>query len=292
MPLDDANARPKVDKFAALAATQHKQQDATQYTQPDDLTVEEITEAVSGNRDDNEPDKKLPPLADALSHPGESLVAARPARRDKFASLAATATSASFNDVGNNPQPRRPVVDKFAAVQLQKQIDDLKQIRASTIELSEQRNGILADCETAEDMIVTLLRFVEQTATIYSDNTRWQIETPEIRSSREDFANLLDGYQGALVEMHGVLSKHAPHVKAYKSNEAEQVDTNSIYIQRVEHRLADTKVALMQDCLIAAKGKAVLSISESTASVDSVDIKVMPMMDDESVVNNKRKRDS
>jgi hypothetical protein len=278
MTSNGTNVRPKVDKFAALAATQQKQQNPMHCTEVEDAPMVTVSEYVRSNKDDDKSDKKLLPLADTISHPEIPLFGSGPARRDKFASMAAALSSASFDDAGDNPQSRRPVVDKFAAIQLQKQTDDLKHIRERTVELSKQRDGILSDCDTAEDMIVKLLRFVEQTATVYSDDTRWQLETPSIKSSREDFANVLGGYQEALVEVHGLLSKHAPHVKAYKSKESEQVDTNSIYIQRVEQRLADTKLELMQDFMDAAKGRTILPLPELTVSVD--------------VGNNKRKRDS
>jgi hypothetical protein len=294
MPAEDTNSRPKVDKFAALAATQKKQQDPLQPAEVDDLNIQAVSESVTGKQDDDESNKKLPPLADTLSYPEIPLVAPQPVRRDKFASMAAAASSASFDEASDNPQARRPVVDKFAAVQLQKQIDDLKKIRESTIEISKQRDGILADCDRAEDMVVKLLRFVEQTATIYSDDARWKIETPSIKLSRENFSNVLGGYQEALVEVHALLSKHAPHVKAYKNILAEQVDTKSIYVQRVEQRLADTKLGLMQeyvmqDYVSAGKGDTVFPFLVRPELKVLADAGATSSMTD---ANNKRKRDT
>ena len=261
MSSDDAfsNTRPKIDKFAALAATQLKQQDPT--NAETDNSVEAFSETVNkSSTNDDEYDKNLPLLTETVSHPEIPPVPQRPPRRDKFASMAAAATPASSEIGGDMPPVRRPVVDKFAAVQLQKQIDDLKQIRESNIELSKQRDGILADCETAEDLIVTLLRIVEQTSCMWSDNARWYIEAPSIKSCRGELDKLSDGFQETLVELYGNLSKHATHVKAYKNDEADKIDTNSIYIQRVEQRLAETKLRLMQYCVTVSKGDSTLPI--------------------------------
>jgi hypothetical protein len=300
----DDQRKPKIDKFAALAAAQ--QQKAT-----DAAVVEShITDQVRNNPMDEggtkdvemliDHDESTPNSMDIKSEysmpppSSEPVIAQRnPPRRDKFASMAAAAAAAETSTTTNTTDrdrdtnttnthttkttQRTTTNDKFAAVQQRKQVDDQNQQRQRWIELCSQRDSIWNDCDLAEHAVTDLLKYAEQTATLLSKNTiASSINADSYMKSKEQLSQLIHDYQSTVVQVHDLLSKHAHHVLAYKSNIQRHGETisngsnnntsTSMYTQRVEYRLAETKRQLIQDLLTSIREESDVAI-EFTNSV-------------------------
>ena len=284
----EGHNKPKVDKFAALAAAQ--QQKAA------DPTILDTNSPDEGGTKDVDMLLENETTPDAMEIVTESSIQEQsserttagsqqqkvqhPFRRDKFASMAAAAaetTMSSSTADGDGNEDNRTVIprtkgnDKFAAVLIQKQVEDQNQQRQRLMELCAQRDSIWNDCDMAEDAVTDLLKYAEQTAILLSKNTTVNsTDSDAIKKSKEQLSKLIHDYQSSVVQVHDLLAKHSHHVQAYKSNVQRHGElmhrgssttsnnntvqsNNNMYTQRVEHRLAETKRQLIQDLLSSMK---------------------------------------
>lgn len=280
----EGHNKPKVDKFAALAAAQ--QQKAADPTildtnSPDEGGTKDVDMLLENETNPDAMEIVTEEQSSERTTAGsQQQKVQHPFRRDKFASMAAAAaetTMSSSTADGDGNEDNRTVIprtkgnDKFAAVLIQKQVEDQNQQRQRLMELCAQRDSIWNDCDMAEDAVTDLLKYAEQTAILLSKNTTVNsTDSDAIKKSKEQLSKLIHDYQSSVVQVHDLLAKHSHHVQAYKSNVQRHgelmhrgssttsnnntVQSNSnMYTQRVEHRLAETKRQLIQDLLSSMK---------------------------------------
>lgn len=151
--------------------------------------------------------------------------------RDKFASMTAAASAA----------PRR---DKFAAVQQQKLTDNLKLQRQALLDRCDQRAAVWKDLEAAEAAVTKLLDLSARTVDQLVEQTTKSIGNDV--DTTEDLSQIQTVYRDTVADIHRLLSPHSDLVQAYKA----PTHINRMYVQRVEHRLAESRLELMQELLL------------------------------------------
>lgn len=224
------NNAPKRDKFAALAA----QQAAPKRDKFASLQAQQQSEAAGSTAASATPQPLVaaPPRQDNV----ESLAAASQPQlnRDKFASMASAQAAEEGNPV------RR---DKFAAVQQQKKVEDVHKKKKLIADKCRQRDHVWKDLDAAEAAVTRLLHLAERTADTLA------VQTGQAQSHDSLSTSLLmdiqSQYQQSVNNIHALLEPHAEHIKAY----AAPTRVNRMYLQRVEHRLADSKLRLLQECM-------------------------------------------
>jgi len=204
---------PKRDKFAALAAAQQQPSAATSSTDADT--------AAAGR-------------------------AAPPPKRDKFASLAAAAAAGSQQEeVGHDSVRSSHTVHK-------KKRED-KDLLLQKKQL-HQRDAVWDDLDRAEAALLQLLQTAEQTATALARQTTTTTIDDDDDDDDQLLPQLAADYQERLAEIHRVLAPHAVHVQPYQPQHAAAAgDPHRVYRQRVEHRLAVSQRALLQEMVQAAQ---------------------------------------
>ena len=248
---------PKRDKFAALAAKQSAAAD------PPPAPANEDTTATASNL--------------AGSTATTTTTTTTPPKRDKFASLAAAAASSSSSSMAvestavaastmtpsgetqkiNLGIPRR---DKFAAVQQQKTVHDREQKKKVVQERCQQRDSVWDELDEAEATVLQVLQLAQQTAQVLAHKTTEEhfLDNDDEEDAEEEeegpmtpqlLRSLAVDYQKGVSKIHRLLSSHASHVVPYEASTA----TNRLYLQRVEHRIALSKRALLQQLVQEAK---------------------------------------
>lgn len=172
-----------------------------------------------------------------------------PKRGDKFAALSNT------NRVKENP--RR---DKFAAVQQQKIIDEQQQHRQQTLDRCRQRDAAHQQIDAAEAKVTQLMDLASQTALALSQQAAGEASHVDLIATQKQYHVLLK-------EIHDLLAPHADLVKAYKPPER----VNQMYLERVERRIAESKVSLLQEMLQQSGVDAVELSNESNDKKRKVD---------------------
>jgi hypothetical protein len=205
-------------------------------------------------------------------HPqAATATAAPPAKqRDKFAALAAAAAAAAAGNTTtttttttvnrvNTEHPRR---DKFAAVQ-QLKISDNRQQQAERLrQRCLQRDAVWNDIDTAEAHVTKLLHLASQTALALSQQAAGTSATSSIIDLRETQRQ----YRETIQEIHRLLSPHADLVQAYRAPS----HVNQMYLERVEQRIAESKLELLQE-LLHQSGVAIVSTTPTTTSAGGDD---------------------
>ena len=227
--------QPKRDKFASLQARHQQEQEAaaaatTLETPAATPSIQNQPVAAAPKRD------KFASLAAASAAAGPAS-----AKRDKFASMAA-AHSHEASSTEEAPGSNRARRDKFAAVQQQKKVDDVHKKKQAVIDKCRQRDQVWKDLDTAEAAVTRLLQLAEQTASILAAQTAQALH-PDDDDSSSSLQTLPLQYQETVNEIHTLLKPHAAHIKAYVA----PTRVNRMYLQRVEHRLAESKLRLLQE---------------------------------------------
>jgi hypothetical protein len=202
--------------------------------------------------------------------------AAPPAKqRDKFAALAAAAaaagntiTTTTTNNAAatavnrvNTEHPRR---DKFAAVQ-QLKISDNRQQQAERLrQRCLQRDAVWNDIDTAEAHVTKLLHLASQTALALSQQAAGS-SSNNSNTSIIDLRETQRQYRETIQEIHRLLSPHADLIQAYKAPS----HVNQMYLERVEQRIAESKLELMQELL--HQSGVVVSTTTATSSAGGGD---------------------
>jgi hypothetical protein len=201
-------------------------------------------------------------------------------QRDKFAALAAAAAAAaaagntttptsatngaatSVNRV-NTEHPRR---DKFAAVQ-QLKISDNRQQQAERLRhRCLQRDAVWNDIDTAEAHVTKLLHLASQTALALSQQAAGSNSSNSATSTSSiiDLRETQRQYRETIQEIHRLLSPHADLVQAYRAPS----HVNEMYLERVEQRIAESKLELLQE-LLHQSGVVVVSAATSTTTTSA-----------------------
>lgn len=178
--------------------------------------------------------------------------------RDKFASMAAAAAAA----------PRR---DKFAAVQQRKLDDELKQQRQALQARCHQRDAVWDDIAQAEAAVTQLLELAARTVDGLVQNTTAAGGGDDTGDNNNDNNDPLwrvqAEYRDTVANIHRWLSPHAHLVQAYQ----EPQHVNRMYVQRVEHRLAESRLELMQELMLDQQEHKGDDNNTTAADGDSVD---------------------
>ena len=221
-----------------------------------------------------------------------------PPRRDKFASMAAAAaaTTVDSSSVAHGVTTTTTTTsdddDPSAAATDRTQ----QQLKKRCLELCIQRDSVWDDCDRAEQAVTDLLQIAARTATYLSQQTK----VVDDGARQEQLRQLIQEYQATVVQVHDVLAPHAHLVQAYQnhhrhrhrapprqtptedhhdtsgdgsstillptmmSHDDDHHHHHSVYTQRVEHRLAETKRQLLQD-LIALQNDAEVPTASSSS---------------------------
>ena len=170
-----------------------------------------------------------------------------------------------------------------------------QQLKKRCLELCTQRDSVWDDCDRAEQAVTDLLQIAARTATYLSQQTK----VVDDGARQEQLRQLIQEYQATVVQVHDVLAPHAHLVQAYQnhhrhrhhapprqtptedhhdtsgdgsstilpmmmSHDDDHHHHHSVYTQRVEHRLAETKRQLLQD-LIALQNDAEVPTASSSS---------------------------
>ena len=174
-----------------------------------------------------------------------------------------------------------------------------QQLKKRCLELCIQRDSVWDDCDRAEQAVTDLLQIAARTATYLSQQTQ-VFDDGAANNNKEQLRQLIQEYQATVVQVHDVLAPHAHLVQAYQNHhrhrhrapQQRQTPTedhhdtsgdgsstilpmmmshdddhhhhHSVYTQRVEHRLAETKRQLLQD-LIALQNDAEVPTASSSS---------------------------
>jgi hypothetical protein len=236
------SAPPKRDKFAALAAQQKQPQAA-------------VAAAAAA---------AAPPTATSVPSAASTSASASagPKRADKFASLQnATAIATTV---------RKNRGDKFAAVQQQKKVAERQNKQQELLDKCRQRDQVWNDLDTAEASVIRLLQLAEQTTSLLAQQSLEPITASsdaDMDTDADSIMSRLEGlqsqYQQTVHQVHSLLAPHAEFVKAYEkggttastaaaaaaaasTTGTSTSNINPMYLQRVELRLADSKVRLLE----------------------------------------------
>jgi hypothetical protein len=235
--------QPKRDKFASLQARHQQEQEAAAAATATTLATTTQVATAATPSIQQQPVAAAPKRDKFASLAAASAAAAGPASamRDKFASMAAAHSheASSTEEATGSNRARR---DKFAAVQQQKKVDDVHKKKQAVIDKCRQRDQVWKDLDTAEAAVTRLLQLAEQTASILAAQTVRNLHPDEDDNSSR-LQTLPLQYQETVNEIHTLLKPHAAHIKPYVA----PTRVNRMYLQRVEHRLAESKLRLLQE---------------------------------------------
>ena len=226
-----------------------------------------------------------------------------PPRRDKFASMAAAAAAVDSHHHNNNNNSSS-VAHGVTTTTTTSDDDDpsaaatdrtQQQLKKRCLELCIQRDSVWDDCDRAEQAVTDLLQIAARTATYLSQQT----QVFDDGARQEQLRQLIQEYQATVVQVHDVLAPHAHLVQAYQnhhrhrhrapprqtptedhhdtsgdgsstilpmmmSHDDDHHHHHSVYTQRVEHRLAETKRQLLQDLIAQTDDAEVPTASSSS----------------------------
>jgi hypothetical protein len=161
------------------------------------------------------------------------------------------------------PPPKQR--DKFAALggggggggaERKKISDDRQQQTERLRQRCLQRDAVWQDIDNAEAHVTKLLHLASQTALALA-----QQAAGTDTSIMVDLRETQRQYRETVQEIHRLLSPHADLVQAYKAPSR----VNQMYLERVEQRIAESKLELMRELLHQA-GVAVASSSSTTTT--------------------------
>jgi hypothetical protein len=224
----------KRDKFAALAAAQ-QQLPPSQAPKRDkfaSLQAKQGAESLGGSHS---------PARTAVSLSGSA--SQIPPKRDEFASLNSGRQSEEAGGAGTkNTAVAVRRGDKFAAVRQQKQVAEQQTKQQALLDKCRQRDQVWKDLDTAEAAVVRLLQLAEQTASILAAQTTTPSNESSSNNTMSNLVQIQSQYQEKVHEIHSLLKPHTEFVRAYEA----PARVNPMYLQRVELRLADSKVRLLE----------------------------------------------
>jgi hypothetical protein len=222
----------KRDKFAALAAAQQQLTPPPQAPKRDKFAS---LQAKQGAESLGESHSPATTAGGSASH--------IPPKRDKFASLKSGRQS---EEAGGDSTSNTAVTvrrgDKFAAVRQQKQVAEQQTKQQALLDKCRQRDQVWKDLDTAEAAVVRLLQLAEQTASILAAQTSIPSSESSNHNTMSNLVQIQSQYQEKVHEVHSLLKPHAAFVRAYQA----PARVNAMYLQRVELRLADSKVRLLE----------------------------------------------
>jgi hypothetical protein len=222
----------KRDKFAALAAAQQQLTPPPQAPKRDKFAS---LQAKQGAESLGESHSPATTAGGSASH--------IPPKRDKFASLKSGRQS---EEAGGDSTSNTAVTvrrgDKFAAVRQQKQVAEQQTKQQALLDKCRQRDQVWKDLDTAEAAVVRLLQLAEQTASILAAQTSIPSSESSNHNTMSNLVQIQSQYQEKVHEVHSLLKPHAAFVRAYQA----PARANPMYLQRVELRLADSKVGLLE----------------------------------------------